>query len=189
MLENSLKAVRKELRAFGADTRGAVLIYVTLAMAVFTGFSALAIDGSYLYLMKNRAQSAADAAALAGVSQLPDEDAARLEAISFAEKNLAVADFGDVLASADVTPGLWDPDARTFTAGGSTPDSVEVVIHMDADNNNPLQLFFASILGSNESGVAASAVATATGGESFGENCLQALSPDAEDAFRVIGTA
>ncbi|MDZ4735725.1 MAG: hypothetical protein SGJ07_05195, partial [Rhodospirillaceae bacterium] len=33
------------------------------------------------------------------------------------------------------------------------------------------------------------AVATATGGESFGENCLQALSPDAEDAFRVIGTA
>ncbi|MEX0808777.1 MAG: pilus assembly protein TadG-related protein [Dongiaceae bacterium] len=176
-------------RRFLRDERGAVLIYVTLAMAVFTGFSALAIDGSYLYLMKNRAQSAADAAALAGASQLPDQDAARLEAISFAEKNLAVADFGDVLASADVTPGTWDADAHTFTAGGASPDSIEVVIHMDEDNSNSLKLFFASLLGSNQGGVSVSAIATTTGGGFGAPACVHVLNESASGALTKSGTS
>ena len=177
-------------RSFGRDDRGSVLIYVTAGLTVFLGFSALAIDGSYLYFMSNRAQSAADAAALAGVSRLADGDGVvRTEAIDFASKNLTVAEYGAVLQNADVDIGTWDSGARTFTDGATPADAVRVVVRMDDTNSNPLQLFFASAIGTSEAGVVASAVATAGGGTSFGENCLQALSPDAEDAFRVIGTA
>jgi Flp pilus assembly protein TadG len=178
-------------RSFHNDERGAVLIYVTLGLTVFLGFSALAIDGSYLYFMSNRAQSAADASALAGVSRLVEGDeVARSEAVAFAEKNLEVAKFGTVLQNADVDVGTWDTATRTFTDGDTPADAVRVLVRMDDTNSNPLQLFFASAIGSSEGGVVASAVATIGGGTGgFGENCLQALSPDAEDAFRVIGTA
>jgi Flp pilus assembly protein TadG len=177
-------------RRFERDKRAAVLIYVTMGMTVFLGFTALAVDGSYLYFMSNRAQAAADSAALAGASQLPDDVAAEAEAISFAEKNIAVADYGNVLTGADVTAGTWNSATRTFTPGGTDPDAVEVVVRMDATNNNPVQLFFASIMGSNETGVAASAVATATGGgDGIGPNCMQALNTEDADAFLVVGTA
>ncbi|MEX2201152.1 MAG: TadG family pilus assembly protein [Dongiaceae bacterium] len=177
-------------RRFERDKRAAVLIYVTMGMTVFLGFTALAIDGSYLFLMNNRAQAAADSAALAGASQLPDDATAETEAIAFAEKNLAVADYGTVLAGTDVTAGTWDSATRIFTPGGANPDAVEVIVRMDASNNNPVQLFFASILGSNETGVSARAVATATGGSGgIGPNCMQALNTEDANAFRVVGTA
>jgi Flp pilus assembly protein TadG len=178
------------LRQFAKDRRGAVIIYVTLGLTVFLGFSALAIDGSYLYLMSNRAQSAADAAALAAASQLPDEELATDAALDFAGKNLSSDDFGDVLSDSDITFGSWDPDTRTFTGGTSPADAVEVVVRMSDDNSNAVQLFFANAMGFNEAGVVASAVAT-TGGApgGVGEACLQALNPSAADAFRVVGTA
>ena len=61
----------------------------------------LAIDGSYLYLMSNRAQSAADAAALAAASQLPDEEAASDAALDFAVKNL------DAIAATEGVDGVF----------------------------------------------------------------------------------
>lgn len=180
----------ERLRRFAQDRRGAVIIYVTLGLTAFLGFSALAIDGSYLYLMSNRAQSAADAAALAAASQLPDEELATEAAIDFAGKNLNADNFGDVLSDSDIAFGSWDPDTRIFTGGTSPADAVEVVVRMSDDNANPVQLFFANALGFSEAGIEASAVAT-TGGEpgGVGEACLQALNPDAADAFRVVGTA
>jgi Flp pilus assembly protein TadG len=177
-------------RSFGRDDGGTVLIYVTLGLTVFLGFSALAIDGSYLYFMSNRAQTSADAAALAGVSQLEEGDeVVRAEAIDFAAKNLTVASYGNVLQNADVDIGTWNSGTRVFTDGATPADAVQVVVRMDDTNSNPLQLFFAAALGSPEGGVAALAVATLGGGESLGENCLQALNPEAENAFRVVGTA
>ena len=76
--------LKDDFRSFLRDDRGAVVIYSTIAMFVFLGFSGLAIDGSYLYLMKNEAQSAADAAALSGATQLPDSAAATNTAIEYA---------------------------------------------------------------------------------------------------------
>ena len=50
--------------------RGAVLIYVALAMPIFLAFAALAVDGSNLFAQQGRMQTAADVAALAGAQLL-----------------------------------------------------------------------------------------------------------------------
>jgi len=181
---------RHEARRFRKDRNGAVLIYVTLGLTVFMGFSALAIDGSYLFFMDNRAQTAADSAALAAASQLPDELTAETMAINYAEKNIAVGDYGNVLVASDVDFGSWDGGTRVFTEGTAPADAVRVTVRMSNDNANPVQLFFANALGYSETGVVASAVATnGGGGGGLGEACLQALNPTTEDAFRVVGTA
>jgi hypothetical protein len=68
-----------------------------------------------------------------------------------------------VLQNADVDIGVWDPATRTFTDGAMPADAVRVQVRMDDTNSNPLQLFFASALGSSEAGVVALAVATVGG--------------------------
>ncbi|WP_119300649.1 pilus assembly protein TadG-related protein [Dongia deserti] len=57
-------------RRLGRDERGAVLIYVSLALTVFMGFAALVIDGGRLFTLDTEMQSAADALALAGAAEL-----------------------------------------------------------------------------------------------------------------------
>lgn len=188
---NVFRRIAKQWRLLAEDRRGAVIIYVTLGLTVFLGFSALAIDGSYLFLMTNRAQSAADAAALAAASQLPDEAAASDAAIEFAGKNLASDRWGDVLTDSDIAFGNWNTDTRAFSEGGEPSNAVQVVVRMSDDNANPVQLFFANMMGYSEAGIAAAAIAT-TGGEGGGgpgEDCLLALNPSAADAISVVGTA
>lgn len=113
--------IAKQLRILVKDRRGAVIVYVTLGLTAFLGFSALAIDGSYLYFMTNRAQSAADAAALAAASQLPDEAAASDVAIEFAGKNLASDRWGNVLSDSDIASGTGTPMRACSARAASRP--------------------------------------------------------------------
>ncbi len=57
--------------------KGAVLVLVTIALFTLLGFTALALDGGYLILNKNRLQDAVDAAALSGAKTLASTDAAK----------------------------------------------------------------------------------------------------------------
>jgi Flp pilus assembly protein TadG len=57
-------------RRLARDERGAVLIYVSIALTVFMGFAALVIDGGRLFTLDTEMQSAADALALAGAAEL-----------------------------------------------------------------------------------------------------------------------
>src|SRR5215472_4137834 len=52
------------------DDAGIAVVVVALSMVVIMGFLGLAIDTSYLRTVKQRMQTAADAAALAGASEL-----------------------------------------------------------------------------------------------------------------------
>ena len=63
------------------DQRGNLAVMFALASAVLFGFGALALDASRLYVVKRQLQGAADAASLAAVLELPDEDAALDEAL------------------------------------------------------------------------------------------------------------
>lgn len=54
------------------DERGSALILVALALTVLVGFAGLAVDAGRLYIERQRLQTIADAAALAGARQLPD---------------------------------------------------------------------------------------------------------------------
>src|SRR5687768_1873579 len=65
------------MRAIARDERGAVLVYVSIAMTVFMGFAALVIDGGRLFTLNTEMQSAADALALAAAAELDGNADAR----------------------------------------------------------------------------------------------------------------
>ncbi len=89
----------KCFRGFLHNQRGNVLVLFAAGIGVIVGIAGLAVDMSYAYVLRGHLQRTADAATLAGVSQLPDEAAARTEALQYADLNIASADHGTVLAS------------------------------------------------------------------------------------------
>ena len=123
------------------------------------GAAALAIDLGYVRLLQVQLQTAADAAALAAVKELPDEIATRNRAIEYASKNLAVAEHGNVVTNGDVKIGNWDDATRTFTDGGTPLNSVRVVAQRSKANGNEVDLFLANVIGIQEQDVGVSAIA------------------------------
>jgi Flp pilus assembly protein TadG len=78
------------LRRLRADESGNVIIYVSIAAAAILGMAGLALDGSRAMITHSEAQAAADAAALAGASQLDGQagacDRAKAEAAAVANQ-------------------------------------------------------------------------------------------------------
>ncbi|MGG5258014.1 pilus assembly protein TadG-related protein [Phycicoccus avicenniae] len=95
------------------DERGYVAVASGLLLIVLLGFSAFAVDVGHWYLEGQRAQRAADAAALAGVTKLPDD---RTAAYNEARKYATANDFTSG-ANTIVAPSL---------AGGSTRLRVDI---------------------------------------------------------------
>ncbi len=75
------------------------MVLVTAAIA------SMAVDMGPLYSLRGQLQNTADAAVLAAVGDLPDEDAALATALSLAVKNMSVSEHGTVLAEANVVAG------------------------------------------------------------------------------------
>ena len=171
--------IRGKLEAFLQDQRGSILTIMVFGLVVTAGLSALAIDMSYLYVLKGRLQMTADFAALAAVAQLPDDDAAHTMALEYAAKNMPAANHGTVLANADVVTGNWDADTRTFTPAGSPINAVRAVTRRSQANGNAAGLFFASILGFNEVDMQTTAIARAGGFPSY---CILALESSEQKA-------
>jgi hypothetical protein len=146
------------------DQRGSIFAIMGIGLVMAAGFTALAVDISYLYVLKGKLQTTADFAVLAAVTQLPDEDAARTMALEYTAKNMPAAEHGTVLANADVVTGNWDADTRTFTPAGDPVNAVRVVTRRSQANGNAAGLFFARVLGFNEVDMETSAVAA------FGSN-------------------
>jgi hypothetical protein len=121
-------------------------------------------------------QNAADAAALAGATQLPDSIKVKAEAVKFALANKAAGD-DVVITDADITLGNWNAALTPkFSATRPPPapiNAVRVVAHRDvagatAANQGMVHLFFGRVFsllpgggaGWPEMGVAAEAIAT-----------------------------
>ena len=102
-------------KSYPGDRRAVALIWVAVSLVLIGGFAALAIDMSYLYVMKGRVQVTASAAALAGASQLPSNGRVTSTALAYARKNMAPAQHGAVLTGSDVVLGNWNTGTRTFT--------------------------------------------------------------------------
>ena len=86
-------------RRFLCDQRGSTVVIFAVFLMAGVGFAAIAIDGGYLYSLKNKLQTTADAAVLVAVSELPDTDVARTAAIVMAGKNMPPGEHGMVLAN------------------------------------------------------------------------------------------
>ncbi len=75
--------LRHDVKGLLRDRRGSVGVWSALMLVVLLGVAALPIDMGFLWVLRNRLQSTADASALAGASQvLVDEASVKAEAVA-----------------------------------------------------------------------------------------------------------
>lgn len=153
------------------DKRGIVAIWLGLCLTTLAGAASLAIDLSSLYVLRNKLQTTADAAALAAAVELPDATNVETVAVQYAEFNLPVADHGDTLMPTDVVRGNWNSGTKTFTPGGAPENAVQVTLRRSQANGNPAQTFLAGLIGFDSVDVVTGAIAVA--GESNQNECFR----------------
>src|ERR1700719_1619701 len=106
-----MKLLRSILR-FGADEHGVGSIYMFVLLPLFLILAGLGMDGTAAFRTRDMLQSTADASALAGALQLPTGGAASTnqqcgavnKALIYAQANMSVAGFGNVLNSSYTSP-------------------------------------------------------------------------------------
>ena len=148
--------------------RGNIAILFALCLPVLLGCAALAVDLARLNLTKVELQNAADAAALAGAKSLSvSSTVATATALQVAQSNFANA---SQIQVAVIQTGYWDLTTKSFSTPG-TPGTGKVPAIMvtvpisSTQNNGPLKLFFAPILGiANISNIQASSIAILNNG-------------------------
>ncbi len=170
---------------FLRDERGMIMPLAGVMVLLGIGFASLAIDMGYLYYLRGKVQTTADAAALAGAGQIPNMSDIREEAISLARQNLPEDENGEVVTEANITMGNWNSATRIFTPSGDPTNAVRVVAQRTADNDNAVELFFAQILGFDEMDIETSAIVQ----RRDVSGCVVALDPTADGALTISGTA
>lgn len=168
------------VRGLLRDQGGNIAMLFALMLGVLFGFSALAVDGGNLYVMKSKLQRTADAAALAAASQLPDESDARAEALEYALKNMSVEEHGSTLVDSDIDFGYWHPGTRSFVSGGVPVNTAMVTTRRSSANDNPVGTYFAGLMGYDEVDIETTSVAGRVSAV-----CILALDPSGESAFFV----
>ena len=128
--------MRRRLRAFRKDRRGAVAVITTLMLMVLMAASAMAVDVGSVFVASRKLQGMADLAALAAASNLSDAAAAA--------QSTASSNGWDGPVNATTTTGQYQglssiPVSQRFTAGGS-PNAAQVTLSANAD------LFFSPLL-------------------------------------------
>ena len=137
--------------------RAVTIILVAVTLPVLFGMASLTIDVGHMYGVRANLQHTADAAALAGVLQLPSVSEARNVATEMARANYP--SHGNVLADRDIHPGNWNPATGAFTSGGEPINAVRVVTRRSQENGNPVSFFFAGVFGLHETDISAAATA------------------------------
>jgi hypothetical protein len=122
---------------------GQAFIFVAISLMVLVGMAALVIDGGSWWHSQRHLQTSADAAALAGAQNLPDQPSASATAIDYAKRNYSgLADPAVTFPSAGVidvratttAPGVF---AKAVSAAFS---SVTVKAHAQAQVSVPLSM-------------------------------------------------
>lgn len=136
--------------------RGAILVLAAVFMVFVLGMAAFTTDFGYLQVQKTRLRAAVDAATLAAIEELTEDEDAVTQAVS----DLLLANGYDP-ASSDVAVtteyGNWDIDSRTFTVSDefSSADAIRVSV---VDTGIPA--FFGPVFGEDGYSAGAEAVAT-----------------------------
>lgn len=160
-------------RGFHGDSSGAVLIYTGFAVAVLLGFGGLAVDAGMWYATKRSAQSAADAAAIAGaleVARGSTSTTVQTKAKDDAERN-------GYSAASGATITINNPPTSGPSAGVAS--AVEAIVQQ------PVPGFLSSVIYGEPVTVAARAVARSY----VAESCVYVMDPSAASALYVPGTA
>jgi Flp pilus assembly protein TadG len=142
---------RNSLRRRRDEAGYAALVVALLGSTVFLGMAALGVDVARWYVEVERVQKVADAAALAGVTYMPnDMTKARATALAIASRN----GYDDA-----------DPLVTVTVAVGAKPSELEVTVSRKVDNS------FGGALGVSSAWVTRSAVADYTAPAPMGSPC------------------
>ncbi len=178
-------ALRSSWRRLADDRRAAMLPLLALAILVVVGAGAFAVDVGRARALGQSLKSAADAAALAAATRLPDTAAAAAAALAYVEKNMPSAEYGQVLNPSDIAFGTWDAQSRRFTAGdpakGAAASAVRVTTRLANANQNALATVFGGVLGIDSFDVTTSAIAGRAGAP-----CVIALDPAMPYAMNLL---
>ena len=159
------------------ERRGAVLGLIPAFLVMFIVLAILMVDLGYLFTVKSRLHSAADAASLAGALRLRDALAmpnqVRQSAIQFAELNQP--GIKKVLKRGDVEIGEWDPEFQVFTRGGFEPNAVRVTVRRTSKQSVGVPTFFAKLFRPSDLEAAVTSVAAFTIDEDDDGNDLKSM--------------
>jgi Flp pilus assembly protein TadG len=155
--------------------RGAVLVSAAMLMVVVMGFMALAMDVGYIMLTRSQLQNAADSAAMAAAWEILDDrllhsaNAASLRsaAVAVAERYIAQHQAGGKMLQGtgkNISFGSLTPSSEFAVQDDCVHwNSVKACVGRTDDNNGPVTLLFAPLIGSKTANVSATAVATFRG--------------------------
>ena len=150
-----------------------VLLYVTIMYTLLCGFVSMGVDFGRVQVAKTELERAVFAASRAGAAGIVDGTASA-KAIQFAAANL-VDGTPLVLQNADVVVGTWTTGTG-FSAGGPSPNAVQVSAYRIAARGTAIPLLFAKIIGINMCDIRlAGVVATATSSAPVGFTGLNAF--------------
>ena len=132
---------RAMIRRFASNTAGSTLAVTAFAVTMLLGVAAIAVDYGYLVVVKQRLQGTADAAAMAGVPELPDDaDGATAIAQAYATTNMSVSSHGTVLVASDVTPGRWNSSTRVFSPNTTPFNALRTVTRRSHAGPRPMEI-------------------------------------------------
>ena len=168
----------RRAKAAVSHRRGAMVVLMAILMVVLVAMVAFSVDLGYICRVQAELQNAADAAALAGAQQAmlasvaSDDDtenlaqatiaAATAKAQEYAERHQAggitlTLPVDDIVVGYQQSPG--SDAVLPWSRGERVPNCVQVTTRRDDSANGSLALFFAPMLGTKSSNLAATAVA------------------------------
>jgi len=171
-----MRFVRSLLR-FTTDDHGVGSIWMLCLLPLFLVLAGLGMDGTAAFRTRDMLQSTADASALAGALQLPttgdastnQQCAAVNKALAYAQANMSVAGFGNILNSTytnstnctpgDAVFGYWDGTTFTAPAPAGHGNAIQVTVKTATANSNPYPTSFLALIGKRSWDIAATAIA------------------------------
>ncbi len=146
-----------------ANERGVALWMVAASLVMILGMAAMAIDLGNLYVVRNQAQGAADAAALAGAQAIANSGFTSGLVTQATASSLAIAQ-AIAVGSQNLVGGasaqIQTPDVTVDFSQASDP-RVTVMVNRTAARGNAMPTFFAAALGIHQADVTAQATAEA----------------------------
>ena len=136
--------------------RGSILVLSAVVIVFVLGMAAFTADFGHMQVSGTRLRAAVDAAALAAINELANDEAAVHQAVT---ELLSVNGYDTTSSDIVVTTeyGNWDLDTRVFTAGSvfNTADAIQISVV-----DNGISAFFGPVFGEDGYSVSAEAVTT-----------------------------
>ena len=151
--------LRVRIHQFADNEAGAGTVMGLLWFALLVGITGMAVDITDGFRNRTMLQATADAAALAGAIDLPDESAAVATAVTYAVDNMGGGKNASVLDPADVHVGLWDAATESLDRTSAFPDAVMVTLRRSTGNAGPVPVNVLRMVGLRAYDVTTRAVA------------------------------